>query len=200
MIKNIVFDIGRVLLNFDPIAFLKCKFNDELIEKELYSAVFLSSEWLELDKGIITDDDAIEIFSKRHEKYSPHISQIIKEWHTILTPIEGTVETLYTLKNKGFKIYLLSNFHRSAFEKVYNRYEFLRLVDGRVVSSDVRLLKPNKVIYENLCESYLILPEESLFIDDTLENIKAAKELGFSTIHFENPEQLKTSLKALNLL
>jgi putative hydrolase of the HAD superfamily len=200
LIRNIVFDIGRVLLEFNPIAYLDEKYNNPFLSRELHKAIFGSNEWLELDRGTVTDEDAIEILSERHDAFKEHIPEIIGQWNEILIPIEGTVEILRELKSKGYNIYLLSNFHKSAFEKVYHRYPFLSLADGKIVSYKINMIKPDDEIYEYLLNTFSLKPEECLFIDDTAANTEAAHKLGFNTIQFQNPIQLKNDLINLNIL
>lgn len=200
MIKNIIFDIGRVLLEFNPKEYLIRKYKDEALAGSLYSAIFASSEWLDLDKGTVTDEEAVKIFSNRHAEHKIHIEEVMKDWHNLLTPIEGTVELLVSLKNKGYKIILLSNFHLKAFEIMYERYPFFKLADAMVISSKINMLKPSKEIYEHMLSSLSLIPEESLFIDDTLANIEGAAKLHINAIQFENPKQLEKELLRLNLL
>ncbi|MBL4935288.1 HAD family phosphatase [Clostridium sp. YIM B02515] len=200
MIKNVIFDIGRVLLDFEPFIYLNNLYSDSNLSKLLYEEIFCSKEWIGLDEGSINDIDAVNIFCKRNPNYNKEIMQIMSNWTDILSPIEGTVEVLETLKKSNYKIYLLSNFHYNAFNQVYSKYKFLKLANGIVISSHINLLKPNKEIYNHLLDKYSLKASESIFIDDTLANIEAAKSIDIATIHFKNSNQLKDDLKSLNLL
>jgi epoxide hydrolase-like predicted phosphatase len=200
LIKNIIFDIGRVLLEFNPKEYIQEKYKDNLLTEELHSAIFGSSEWLDLDRGTITDEEAIAIFSKRHAGREAHISEIMNSWQDILIPIDGTVKLLERLKQKGYKIVLLSNFHLKAFEIIYERYSFFKLADEMIISAKVNLLKPHKEIYEYMLRSLNLKAEECLFIDDTFANVEGAEKLHINAIQFENPKQLEKGLKNLNLL
>jgi len=95
---------------------------------------------------------------------------------------------------KSFKLYALSNYGRIYFEMVRERYDFFELFDGMVISSHVGYLKPEKEIYLELIRRYKIVPEESLFIDDTPENVKTAREIGFRAVRLEKPSKLKEIL------
>lgn len=200
MIKNIIFDIGRVLLEFQPKEYLLKKYKDETLTETLHSAIFASSEWLDLDRGTLTNEEAVEIFSKRHKPYESHIKHIMEDWHTLLHPIEGTVKLMEQLKQNGCRIILLSNFHLNAFEKVYEQYPFFKLADDMVISSKINMLKPSKEIYKYMLSTLDLIPEECLFIDDTPANVEAAAQLNISSIQFISPEQLKKELTKLNLL
>jgi putative hydrolase of the HAD superfamily len=200
LIKNIIFDIGRVLLEFNPKEYLLEKYKDAPLAEELHSAIFGSSEWLDLDIGSISNEKAIEIFSKRHTGREAYIEEIMEDWPNILLPIDGTVKLLERLKQKNYKIILLSNFHLKAFEIIYERYSFFKLADEMIISAKVNLLKPHKEIYKHMLKNLDLKAEECLFIDDTFVNIEGAEKLHINGIQFEDPEQLEKELKNLNLL
>jgi HAD superfamily hydrolase (TIGR01509 family) len=194
MIKNVIFDIGNVLLEFKPLDYLRKTFNDDNLEKFLYKEVFQCKEWLHLDRGILTQDEAIKIISLRNPKQEVHIKRCMDNWIDILSPIEGTVKILNELKENGYKLYLLSNFHSLAFEAVYSRYDFFKHFDGGIISYKENLLKPESEIYTKLLDTYNLNAEECLFIDDTLVNIEVASSLCIKTVHFKNCEMLEKSL------
>lgn len=194
MIKNIVFDIGNVLINFKPMEFLREKFSDEATVQAVYKIIFQSSEWPELDRGTITEEEATENFCKYCSEHEEAIREVMRDWHSMLTPIEATVEIFKELKQKGYKIYILSNYHMKAFESTYNNNEFFKLADGMVVSHKINMLKPEPEIYEFLLKEYSLKAEETLFIDDTLANVEGANRVGINTIHFTSAENLRIQL------
>lgn len=194
MIKNIIFDIGNVLLEFKPLDYLKNTFNDSNLEKLLYKEVFQCEEWLHLDRGTLTQDEVIKIISSRNPDHEVPIKICMDNWINILAPIEGTVKLLSELKEKGYKLYLLSNFHSLAFQTVYSKYDFFKSFDGGIISYKENLLKPENEIYTKLLDTYNLNAEECLFIDDTLVNIEAADKLGIKTLHFENCETFMQNL------
>lgn len=193
MIKNIVFDIGKVLLNFEPTEYLSNKVPEYCIQ-DINEAIFKSPEWLMLDRGVITEREAIERICERNKEISELIKRVMDDWYQMLTPIEEVVEILKELKGKGYKIYYLSNFHQLAFEEVTGRYDFFKCFTGGVVSYKVGLLKPEEGIFEKLIKTYAIKPHEAIFIDDTRENIESASKLGFTAIHFTAGEDLRERL------
>ncbi|MCB2312499.1 HAD family phosphatase [Clostridium tagluense] len=194
MIKNVIFDIGNVLLEFKPLDYLKRTFNDDNIEKLLYKEIFQSEEWLDLDRGTLTQEEAIKIISLRNPNYEMHIKKCMHNWIDILIPIEGTVKILNELKEKGYKLYLLSNFHLLAFETICSKYDFFKHFDGGIISYKENLLKPEAEIYTKLLNTYKLNALECLFIDDTLVNIEAAHRLGIKTLHFESATQMAHSI------
>lgn len=195
MVKNIIFDIGNVLLNYKPEEYLKLKIieSDKIIE--VHREMFESKEWLMLDRGIITEEEAKDIIINRSNKNGHLIKLAFENWYELFTPIEESVNILNELKNADYKVYFLSNFHLSAFENVIKRYDFFKIFDGGVVSYKEKQLKPEEGLYNRLLEKYQIKPEESIFIDDTKANIEVAKKLNFNTIPFENSKDLKEKLR-----
>lgn len=128
MIKNVVFDIGNVLLSFDPRNYLIEKFNDEIKAHKILDIIFKSDEWLMLDRGTITEKEAIRILSERHGDYSEEIKFSFDGWYDLLMPMEDTIEILEKLNGNKINIYYLSNFHHLAFEHVIEKNEFFNLL------------------------------------------------------------------------
>ncbi len=200
MIKNIIFDLGNVLIEYSPEKFIS-KFVAKKNQERFYKRVFKEQEWQDLDRGILEYDEAIKIFTKDLPEEKESIEKLFKEnIQGVLFPIEENLKLLPKLKEKGYKLYILSNFHKEAFLEIEKKCEFKKYFDGKIVSYDVKLLKPEKEIYEGLLKKYNLNPEETLFIDDTLVNIESAKKLGILTIHLINKEKLKEELeKILNI-
>ena len=199
MIKNIIFDIGNVLLKFTPVEFLKDKFHDEEVVNALYKNIFLSREWIELDRGTITDEEAIDRFCSRDPKHKSEIKEVMKTWNEMHLPVEGTSEFLKRMKEKGYKIYLLSNYHLKAYEFINSKYDFIKNVDGEIISYRVKLLKPEPEIYKALMDKYNLKPEESVFVDDTQVNIEAAEKLGLHGVIFNGAESMEKELEKIGV-
>lgn len=200
MIKNIVFDLGDVLLEFKPERYLERKFSDPAKCRRLYEAIFQSDLWIELDRGTVTAGEAMAAICRRCPGLKRDIELVFSDWESILIPIEGTVSILEELKRAEFQLYALSNFHLSAFEKVYRRYHFFKLFDGLVISAKIKRVKPEPEIYQYLLEKYSLKAGETLFIDDRPANLAPAHDLGFKTIHFTGPLELRKALAAVNIL
>lgn len=200
MIKNIIFDLGNVLLNFKPLEYLFKKIPEKQCAHQIYEEIFKSSEWLMLDRGLITESEAIARICDRNKAKSQLIRDLMDNWYQMLTPIEGVVEVLKELKRKGYRTYFLSNFHLLAFEDVTKRYDFFKSFDGGIVSYKEKLMKPENDIYNKLMTTYEINSQESIFIDDTSENIEGAAKLGFETILFTTARELREKLVGYNVL
>jgi putative hydrolase of the HAD superfamily len=191
-IRNIIFDIGNVLIRFEPLSWLIRTYGEDFETiKVLYQEVFGSEEWKKLDEGILTPEEAVASISKRIPGYSSHVERIILHWENFLIE-EMTVSVYFLkkLKEKGYGIYALSNYPERGFLNTEKYYPFFNLFDGKVVSYEVNEMKPGKRIYEILMERYGLFPEECLFIDDTLPNIRTARDLGMTGVHFTHSNQL----------
>ena len=197
--KNIIFDIGNVLLSFQPERFLK-QYYDEKTMGDLLTIIFCSDEWLELDLGNLTIDETINIFSKRNPHYKEEIYFILKHWTEMMTPIQENVDIAYKLKEKGYSLYILSNFHEEAIKEMYNKYPFFTIFDGGVISAYEHMIKPNPKFYQILLDRYHLDPQDCLFIDDMLANITIASIFGITGIHLNYNKNLKEELQKLNML
>ena len=197
--KNIIFDIGNVLLSFQPERFLK-QYYDEKTMGDLLTIIFCSDEWLELDLGNLTIDETINIFSKRNPHYKEEIYFILKHWTEMMTPIQENVDIAYKLKEKGYSLYILSNFHDEAIKEMYDKYPFFTIFNGGVISAYEHIMKPNPKFYQILLDRYHLNPHECLFIDDMLANVTIANRLGISSIHLNYNKDLKEELMKLDIL
>lgn len=198
MYKNIIFDLGNVLLDFNPREYLKSKISDDKLE-EVFKAIFSSEEWVMLDRGTITEKEAINNIINRNSTYINEINLAFDNWYDLLKPIEETVEILMSLKENGYKIYYLSNFHELAFGEVTKKNKFFELFDGGVVSYVEKLIKPEEDIYKLILERYKLNPNESIFVDDMEANVEGANKVGIKTILFKGPKELKEELNNLKV-
>ena len=199
MIKNIIFDLGNVLINFKPYEFLLRFTNDKEYIDQFISKVTRSKTWLELDRGTESLENARTIFISKYPQEKDFIEQFFDQWMDMLTPIEENVEILVELKELGYRSYILSNYIIEAFSYVCSKYSFLSLFNGQIISGVEKVIKPEKAIYELLLSRYNLVPEESLFIDDILFFLKPAKKLGMKTIWNRPETDLREELKKLDI-
>ena len=199
MIKNIVFDIGQVLLTFEPEKYLQKYFDNHDKIESLAQVTFHSEEWLKLDRGEWEIQQAGEFFSKKYPDFSEVIKQAIFSWTDMLKPITGTINLLKEVKATGYNTYALSNFPDKGFNQVESIYNFWDNFDGMVISAKEGYIKPEPELYKILLQRYNLQPEETLFIDDSQENIAGAKRVGMKGIVFNNPEKLKEQLSNYNI-
>lgn len=201
MIRNIVFDMGQVLIRWRPEEMLE-RFDLSQEEKTmLLQELFWSPEWIAQDRGIITEADMIARVSARlPETLHGTVEEVIKAWYVWhLTPMPGMAELVRKLKEKGYGIYLLSN-ASTALRGYFPRIPGSECFDGLMVSAEEKLLKPQHEIYERLYERFGLVPEQCVFIDDSPANIEGAMLTGMQGIVFRgDTERLRRELLALGI-
>ena len=186
MIKNIVLDMGNVLLEFNPNVIIDktCDTEEEkaLILKEL----FLGEEWIMGDYGTITNAERFDLISKRvPEHLHDKLRECVDNWDICMKPIEGAQEFCKNIRDKGYNVYVLSN-ACNKFHEYFPRNYDVDFFDGIMVSSDVHMIKPDVRIYELLLDKYSLKAEECLFIDDREENVEGARKAGVKAVIFTN--------------
>lgn len=194
-IKNLIFDFGKVLVDYDYEAFLRHIISDE----ERFAAVaniFCDYEVQRIiDREEIPFDDMMQDFIDSNKPYEQEIRTFAAFYHTIVTgEVPGMKALLTRLKAEGFKLYGLSNWC----SKVYitmAQYDIFSLLDGFVVSADEHLMKPEPEIYRCLFDRFNLKPEECLFADDREENILGGQQLGMDGIVFRSTQQYETELR-----
>ncbi len=198
-IKNIVFDLGGVLIDWNPRYLFRSVFVGREEEMEYFLTHVCNQEWNEKQDAGRTFFEAQKLASEQHPKFKKEIDIYFERWpETLGGPISGTVEILGRLSGlEKFKILGLSNWSAETFHFALAKYSFLKNFEAILVSGQEKLIKPDHKFFNLLIERHKILPQESVFIDDVQRNINAAKEIGFHTIHFQNPQQLKTELDQL---
>ena len=198
MIKNIIFDIGNVLIKFDPLAYLTAECENFETVMTLYNEVFQSKEWALLDEGVIEEDEAVRRVATRIPEYRDTVEKLIKTWECFLIEdIRPSVYFLKRFKEMGYKLYALSNYPQRGFLYTEEKYEFFKLFDGKVISYEVKQLKPAPGIYHSLLSKYSLKPEECIFIDDSLPNVETARALGMKAVHFRQTNQFLEVLECL---
>ncbi|MBP7176028.1 MAG: HAD family phosphatase [Thermoclostridium sp.] len=200
MITNIVFDLGQVLLSFKPKEYLEKMYTSPIHRELLFQAVFSSQSWLDLDRGIIDEEEAFHKMSADLPSFCEEIQYLLDHWDKILVPIEGAIELLKRLKEQNYGLYLLSNFHSRAYDRVRRQHAFFEMFDGILISSHVKLMKPNYAIYERLLANYSLAAESCLFIDDTPANVAGARSAGMAGLVFHNATILERDLYAMGIL
>ncbi len=196
-IKNIIFDIGNVLISYQPEEFHAAQGTAEERIKTYISDIYEGREWQMLDRGTITLRDAIDSIAKRSPLSAAEIASVFEMRDRLLFPLNGNTKLLKPLKNDGIRIFYLSNFPEDMFALLSKRYDFFNEFEGGVVSSHVKLLKPEPEIYRLLLGKYELVAEESLFIDDLERNIEGAARSGFKTLHLPDHRRLKSELQTL---
>lgn len=195
-IKSLIFDLGGVLLKWDPLALYQKHF-PHLSTAEIggfFSEVDFMTWNLEQDRGRSFDEGVAELSAR-----FPHRAALIRAYHEywpdcILGQIDGTAQILEQFSENGVKIIGLTNFSSEKLALTRPKFPFFRHFDDVIVSSEVKLIKPDPAIYHLTLERIGCRAEECVFVDDSLPNIETARQLGFHAIHFQSPEQLNMEL------
>lgn len=199
-IKNIVFDFGGVLMDWDPRYYFKTYFNDD--EKmEYFLKNIAQDEWnIEQDRGRSLSEGT-EIQVKKFPEWEKEIRAFYDNWTVMLkSDIPQNVDILRQLKNTDYQLFGLTNWSEETFPYALENYDFFQIFEGKiVVSGTEKLIKPDPKIWYVLLERYNIHAEESVFIDDNEKNIEMAKSLGFKTIHVQPDTDLKQELAHLGV-
>jgi epoxide hydrolase-like predicted phosphatase len=195
MIRNLVFDLGNVLISFVPSEYLKKKNYPEIIRNTILTEIFNSEEWLRLDNGDITLNEAIVSLSLKSSLKREEIALVFSFRTDIMFPLDDNVRLLPVLKKQGFKLYYLSNFPLDIFEEIKNDYFFFRYFDGGIISSEVKLSKPDVRIFKLIIDKYSFKPEESLYIDDIEINVKSAISSGMQGLTTYGSTKIAEELK-----
>ena len=200
MIKNIVFDMGNVLVRFDPELFMDRYSLTGEDRKLIRNEVFRSVEWTMLDRGVIDEEIAEQrILPRLPERLHDAARGLIEKWDDPIVPVEGMMELLQALKAKGYRLYLLSN--AATRQPIYwARAEASKLMDGVLISAEVKLLKPDPQIYRTFLHKFALRPEECVFIDDTPINVEGALYENMAGIVFNmDVAALAESLRSLGV-
>ena len=197
--ENIIFDFGGVLVDWNPRYLYKDHFQDEN-EMEHFLKNICTDEWnLEQDRGRSLSDGTI-LLQKKFPEFHAMIQLFYDRWEMMLkSDIPETVSLLCKLKAK-YKIYGLTNWSAETIAIAYDRFSFFKTFDGIVVSGQEKMVKPDRQIYHLLLDRYNLKAENTIFIDDNINNIRAAEEIGLYGIHFESPSQLETRLSLINVI
>lgn len=186
MIRNMVFDMGNVLVVFDPHQFMDNESihdpeDRELVMRELFHNV----EWAQMDLGVLTEETAEPLVMKRiPDRLKEQVRNLLHRWWAKRSTIEGMEALVKELKENGYNIYLLSN--ASVSQHIYwPTFEMSKMFDGKLISCDLGIVKPNPEIYRRFTEKFGLKPEECLFVDDLPANVAAAVSCGWKGIVFQ---------------
>ena len=195
-IKNLIFDMGNVLMRYDPEVPLREYVSSEQARNLIRKELFQGPEWVERDRGTISIEEMYESVAKRiPEQYHEELKKCVYGWDICMEPLEKSAKLCEDARRWGYSTYVLSN-AADEFYRYFPKFSSLEDFDGVMVSSDVHLIKPDVRIYECLLETYQLNPEECLFFDDREDNVEGARKAGMQARVFtEDYEKLRAFLK-----
>ena len=181
---NFILDVGNVLVEYMPFVYLRGLFSDDSLVEKMYTTIFDSPEWLHMDKGILTHDEATCIFCKREPEYQQEIHRVMQSVNEMFIQKTDSIEVLLKTKEMGHGVYYLSNIHKEIRDYLLKNHDYFRVFDGGVFSCDINFIKPSPEIYRHLLDKYHLNPHECLFFDDMEQNVSAAEKEGIKSVLF----------------
>lgn len=200
MIRNIVFDIGNVLTDYRWKGFLQDKGFDEAMVERIADASVRNPLWNEFDRGEWGDDKLLQEFIRQDPEIEEELHRAYDNIHGMVTGRAYAVPWVQELKEKGYRVYYLSNFSQKAHIECADALNFLPYTDGGILSYLEKVIKPYPEIYERLLSRYGLQAEECVFLDDLVANVDAARRLGFHGIVFQTKEQAERELRAMGVV
>lgn len=197
-IKNIVFDMGNVLIQFQPERYLKKYPQDREV---LRNEVFRSVEWLQIDRGERNEADAVKAICARLPKpLHAAVTDLVCNWHEDIPPVPGMAEVVRELHEAGYQLYLCSNTGRE-FWNFRRHIETLSYFTGEFISANWKMLKPDENLYRAFYSHFNLVPDECFFIDDSTPNIESARRTGMhGEVFHGDVKQLRKQLKEYGIL
>ena len=193
-VRNVVFDFGGVLVRWQPDAVIASFYADESSRTLVRDAVIRHPDWIDLDRGTLSDSVAIERFAARMGRPAAEMHALMQYVKDSLTPLPDSIALLDELAERGVPLYGLSNMSAPMFALLKSRHGHWDRFRGIVVSGEIGMVKPDPEIFHHLAQRYDLIPAETVFIDDHLPNIESARRLGFHTIHFADAAQCRREL------
>ena len=200
MIKNVILDVGRVLVAWQPKQKMKeWGYSDETVSI-LSKALFDSGVWNETDRGILSDEEILSLAVSHAPKYEKEIRYFWEHINEVIWLLPYALDWIRAIKKAGYQVYILSNYGSWTFEKTRaDSLCFLDEVDGAIFSYEVQQIKPNPDIFQSLFEKFSLIPEECVFLDDLVKNIEGARAVGMHGIVFTGLEEGLEELKKLGV-
>jgi len=191
---NIVFDLGGVVFDWRPDKIIRRIFTGPKTQDLVKAQIFEHVDWIELDRGTISFDEAVVRGASRTGLSREIIEKLLNEVPPSLTPIQGTIDLIRSIRDSDNKFFVLSNMHIASISYLEEKHDIWEMFDGIVISSRIKRVKPEPGIYEYLLNTYRLEPAETVFIDDMRENLEAASLQGIQTIQFVDPVQCRQAL------
>lgn len=199
MITTIIFDIGNVLADFNwRKHFAGFGYDDGMVER-IAKATVKNPLWNEIDRGVMGQEELIDGFVANDPEIEQDIRKVLADVGTMVTRNDYAIPWIQDLKSKGYRTFYLSNFAEKARADCAGALDFIPYMDGGILSYQEKIIKPMPEIYQLLIDRYQLVPQECVFMDDTVANLKGAEKFGIHTIHFINKEQAVAELRKLGV-
>lgn len=173
-IKNVIFDVGNVLVRWSPVEIVRLTFGGSVESEKMAQMLFSSQIWKDLNKGTISEREAKQRYQREHQVTTEEMDRFFYYVKHTQILLYGSIELLKRVKRAGYGVYALTDNINEIVEHLRTTYEFWPLFDGAIISSEVQLLKPQAEIYQTLLSKYQLNPEETVFLDDMPYNVEGA--------------------------
>ena len=199
MITTIIFDIGNVLADFAWETYYQSLGYGEEMFHRVAKATVLNPLWNEYDRGVMSDEEILQGFIDSDPEIEEEIRKAVRYIEPMVTRNDYAIPWIQELQDKGYRCLYLSNFSERGHRECAAALDFIPYMDGGILSYQEKLIKPMPEIYQLLIDRYGLVPEECVFMDDTLRNLEAAEKFGIHTIHFQNKAQAVEELQKLGV-
>lgn len=189
MLSNLILDIGNVICDWNPKGLMASAFADPAEQAEALSVTVGNPDWLEMDRGTLSVEDAVARAQARTALNQAGIAQIYKNLGASLIALPDTMAAMHRAKASDVPIYILSNMSAHAWDYLKQNHDCWDACEGVIVSCDTGFIKPEEAIYKHLCERFSLTPESCVFVDDMAENIEAAQKYGMQGVQLLNKNE-----------
>jgi putative hydrolase of the HAD superfamily len=197
LLRNIVFDLGGVVLEWKPDAIIEAVFDDPITQAHIRAEIFEHPDWLETDRGTLTRVEAIVRWAERTGQTVEAIDRLMDAADNLMQPNSGTLNLMKELANRGLRLYCLSNMPAERYAYLRRAFDFWDQFSGILISAHVNMVKPEPGIFELLLARFDLESTATLFLDDSANNISAARGLGIRGIRFTTATDCRRQLERL---
>lgn len=197
MIRNVILDVGNVLVDYCWEKHLASFGFSKDIAQRVAKATALNEDWDEYDRGVLTDEEVLNRFIENDPGVEKEIRMYNENLSGVIEVYPYAKQWIRDMKAKGLKVYILSNYGSKCYNECGSKMDFTELVDGAVFSWKEKVIKPDDAIYERILKRYQLVPGECVFFDDRKDNVEGARRNGILGIVFEDYDQAKKELEVL---
>jgi putative hydrolase of the HAD superfamily len=196
-VRNVIFDMGGVVLDWNPDAILESLYAEPSDRALIKAALFGHPDWHELDRGTLSEEQMLARLAVRLPRPVPKTDGLFDAVRRSLKPKPATLALIERLAQRRVPLYCLSNMPVGIYEHLRAEHDFWNAFEGIVISGQVRMIKPERQIFEHLIARYALVAQRTVFIDDLPQNIEAARAVGLNTVWFRDAQQCERELEAL---
>ncbi|HEX3398356.1 MAG TPA: HAD family phosphatase [Steroidobacteraceae bacterium] len=194
VVRNVIFDLGGVVLDWNPDRIVSRFQPVPALQAALKAALFGHADWRMFDRGTLTESELIDRLELRVGRSKQEVTAILDAVRDSLVAKPETVQLIRALHAQGTPLYCLSNMPAAVYTHLRQRHDFWDAFSGIVISGEIKMMKPEPEVFKHLLETFDLRPEETVFVDDVLANIEGAKQMGLHTIWFKDAAQCRREL------